>query len=95
MDTLQFITFTLEINNFIVVVLYNNAKIILFNQLLLNTEVILLRKIYTFSPYNNPPHIIIAVVHIFISLYFPVPRIVATAINIWENNDIFYFNVLE
>ena len=44
--------------------------------------------------YNNNPHIIIAVVHIFISLYvyiFPVPRIVATALNIWENNDIFLF----
>ena len=42
----------------------------------------------------NPPHIIIAVVYIFISLYvyiFPVPRIVATALNIWENNDIFLF----
>ena len=33
----------------------------------------------------NPPHIIIPVVYIFICLYFiifPVPRIVATALNI-------------
>ena len=41
------------------------------------------------------PHIIIAVVYIFISLYvyiFPVPRIiVATALNIWEKDDIFLF----
>ena len=36
---------------------------------------------------NNPPHIIIAVVYIFIYLYF----FVATAFNIWENNDIFLF----
>ena len=43
---------------------------------------------------GNPPHIIIAVVYIFISLYvyiFPVPRIEATSLNIWENNDIFPF----
>ena len=34
---------------------------------------------------NYPPHIIIAVVYIFMSLYayiFPVPHIVATALNI-------------
>ena len=34
---------------------------------------------------RNPPHIIIAVVYIFKSLYvyiFPAPRIVATALNI-------------
>ena len=37
---------------------------------------------------------IIAVVYIFICLYvymFPVPRIVDTALNIGENNDIFLF----
>ena len=47
-----------------------------------------------FTLKKHPPHIIIAVVYIFISLYvyiFPVPRIVATALNIWENNDIFRF----
>ena len=42
-------------------------------------------KIKLFNVHLYPPHIIITVVHIFISLYvyiFPVPRIVATASNI-------------
>ena len=45
--------------------------------------------------YSNPPHIVIAVVYIFICL-FPVPRIVDTALNIYEKIMIFFdFNVLE
>ena len=32
----------------------------------------------------------IAVVYNYVYI-FPVPRIVATALNIWENNDIFLF----
>ena len=50
-----------------------------------------------FCSVNNfqSPHIIIAVVYIFICLYIPVSRIVDTALNILENNDIFLYYVLE
>ena len=59
-----------------------------------NANYVLLISCKSYGRLTYPPHIIIAVVYIFISLYvyiFPVPRIVATALNIWENNDIFLF----
>ena len=46
--------------------------------------------------HSYPPHIIAnsCCVYIYLFIYmfiFPVPRIVATALNIWGNNDIFLF----
>ena len=50
---------------------------------------VLIQLMFEMKGKRHPTHIIKAVVHILYVYIFPAPRIVATALNMWENNDIF------